>query len=64
MMTMTDPRRIEIVRHLLEARRLARALDTQILDFLLEQAMIEAMGHDAKAMAEAIGWLRDPQSEP
>ncbi|MDF1599745.1 hypothetical protein PZ895_08135 [Mesorhizobium sp. YIM 152430] len=44
---LADPRRIQIARHIMDARKLAIELDAQVLDYLLESALKETLGHDA-----------------
>ncbi|MGQ2906765.1 MAG: hypothetical protein ACT6QU_02310 [Aliihoeflea sp.] len=57
-----DPRRIEIARHIMEARKLAFDIDAQILEFLLESALHEAIGHDAAARKAVLGKLEDDRA--
>ncbi len=50
MNTSMDPKRIQIIHHLLKARRLAR-VDEQVPDILLENATSEIIGHATAADA-------------
>ncbi|MCO6386336.1 hypothetical protein [Aliihoeflea sp. 40Bstr573] len=57
-----DPRRIEITRHIMDARRLAKELNDEMLDYLLELALNENLGHDAAARAAVLERFPDPES--
>lgn len=52
-----DPKRLEIARHIMDARKLAIDLDAQILDYLLESALKETLGHDAAARTAVLHTL-------
>lgn len=57
-MTM-DPKREKLIRHILEARKLARELDAQVVEFMLENAMSEAMEHATRDQIETIRRISD-----
>ncbi|MGQ3018938.1 MAG: hypothetical protein ACT6RU_02520 [Aliihoeflea sp.] len=46
----------------MEARKLAFDIDAQILEFLLESALHEAIGHDAAARKAVLGKLEDDRA--
>lgn len=62
MSTALDPKRLAIARHIMEARKLAFDIDAQILEFLLESALHEAIGHDAAARKAVLSKLEDDRA--
>lgn len=57
-----DPKRIEVTRQIMDARRLAKELNDEMLDYLLELALNENLGHAAAARAAVLERFPDPEA--